>query len=258
MSKDLLRKYTELSCKALRDSGFAVGSLAYVNPFFKAAVVCDVPHGPVLFELVCGSFSPNGFIEVEPEIFCTSLREAIRFSSTVRKDLHVDNHLRVIVFPCAGLQETVGRESYVLEIPFRGDPNDFDMLQEHYHAALSLNLLPAHFNQDVVADPMYPFARYKVEDLWVLVFEEYPIGLHVAKIYDPSVVTQGVVLNTRLGTWTYVRKGDSRNLDSHEIGCESFGTKKPRFGVIGVYDRTNPSHMYHMLKAGRFAVNERD
>jgi|GEM_PF-1914250 len=94
--------------------------------------------------------------------------------------------------------------------------------------------------------------KYRMENLVVL---EYSENECYTNVVSAGKKIQGLEIDSENGLWSFrewkdIEIGESRNInDYHGIAR--------KYGVIGVYDRTNTKHLDFMVSAGREATKSR-
>jgi hypothetical protein len=91
---------------------------------------------------------------------------------------------------------------------------------------------------------------FKREDLVVLQYASNNCYVSVTEIDGNNQELDSLVLDLEKGLWSY------RNYRDKQIG-DSRLCSEQRFGVIGVYDRTNITHLNSMVNAVKDALSPR-
>ncbi len=92
--------------------------------------------------------------------------------------------------------------------------------------------------------------KFRKEDLVVLKYASNSCYTQVITAEEAEQQTENLIIDTVNGTWTF----DGETFSIGERGIRWHGSRKKRYGIIGVYDRTNIRHLDLMVIDGKEAT----
>jgi len=92
--------------------------------------------------------------------------------------------------------------------------------------------------------------KFRKEDLVVLKYASNSCYTQVITAEEAEQQTENLIIDTVNGTWTF----DRETFSIGERGIRWHGSRKKRYGIIGVYDRTNIRHLDLMVIDGKEAT----
>ncbi len=98
---------------------------------------------------------------------------------------------------------------------------------------------------------------YNRENLVVLMFSDNVCYTVVVSADDLRVKKSGATIDEENGTWTAPHPGDPALApQTQKIGEDRYFSRGSRWGVIGVYDRTNLSQLNSMVRDSQTATDD--
>jgi len=94
---------------------------------------------------------------------------------------------------------------------------------------------------------------FERKDLVVLMYASNSCYTTLVGADDPKVSEAKVTIDAKAGTWTG-QDPSYYAVVTRPIGTSRYCDHRSRWGVIGVYDRTNLTHLNQMISTAREAV----